>query len=306
MHSSGNRILLSKSGRSSFLFDVDALHDRLSVSFRACDIRNVWMIDDILIALQCGLKENNRPFCATEEAQDQLHASLLKVLGDNGFKEVANHFRNSLNNNTQFVLEKRIEKELSTLTRVFSRRQVLLLTDKITALGYDPENISALLIREICRLEYQLWQREQRDETPPESSLGNSLPFSKEFVTWDWRVLQLKAVGNLFNSVRIEINPFELAEVLKMTPFMEITFMMKWQEILTESADFLENSLLDLEEKNLEKIDYFSIVIRDVEKMVDFCDISTNSIFIAELHQSLESAFSSVVSQFTKTPLRKL
>lgn len=305
IHSSGNRILLGKSGRSSFLFDVDEFHDRLSNSFRACDIRNIWMVDDILIALHCGLRESARPFKNTEEDQDQLHASLIKVLNDNGFTKVAEHFRSSLQNNTLSALEERIESELSKLSSAVSRRQVLTISEKLVSLGYKPESISSLLIREICRLEVQSNDFVSVDELPPESLLSRQLPFDEKFVTWDWQILKFKAVGNLFNSIRIEVNPFELASALDDSPFMEMNFMNQWQGILTEAAAYLETCLLDLESKNLEKIDYFGISVRELDKMSYFCDVSEKSSFVSELYQSLESAFGAVVQQFSDVPIRR-
>ena len=305
IHSSANRILLGKSGRSSFLFDIDELHDRLSASFRACDIRNIWMVDDILIALHCGLRESNRPFCHSEEDKDQLHASLLKVLNDNGFAKVADHFRNSLHNNSLSYLEKRIEKELKTFVNSFSRRSVLLISDKITNLGYDPEIVSSLLIHEICRLESQHNKSLYVDELPPESRLSHLLPFAESFVGWNWDILKFKAVGNLFNSILIEVSPYELALELQMEPFMEITFMSRWQKILTDASTYLEHCLLDLEGKHLEKIDYFSIVIRDLENMSESCDVDESSPFISELYQSLQTAFDAVVKNFSNVPVRR-
>lgn len=305
IHSSGNRILLGKSGRSAFLFDVDELHDRLSASFRACDIKNIWMVDDILIALHCGLKESKRPFRNSEEDKDQLHASLLKVLSDNGFSQVADHFRNSLHNNSLSILEKRIESELSNFVTAFSRRSVLLICDKITSLGYDVENISSLLIREICRLECQQSDTLYPEESVPESRLNQLLPFSEEFASWNWKVLKFRAVGNLFNSIRIEVNPHQLAKDLEMMPFMEITFMNSWQAILTEASNYLENCLLDLEGRHLEKIDYFTIQVRGLKDMAKFCETGSDSPFIYELYQSLETAFESVVSQFSNVPIRR-
>ena len=305
IHSSGNRILLGKSGRSAFLFDIDELHDQLSTSFRACDIKNIWMVDDILIALHCGLRESKRPFCNSEEDKDQLHASLLKVLNDNGFSQVADHFRNALQNNSLLVLEKRVEIELKTFIPALSRRNVLLICDKITSLGYDVENISSLLIREICRLECQQNNNLYSEEPMPESRLSQLMPFSENFASWDWHVLKFRAVGNLFNSIRIEVNPYQLAENLRMTPFMEITFLSSWQSLLTEASGYLENCLLDLESRHLEKIDYFSIQIRGLEKMSKFCETDKESPFISELYQSLETAFDSVVSKFSNVPIRR-
>jgi hypothetical protein len=305
MHSSGNRILLNTSGEADLLFDVDDLHDRLMSSFRACDIKNSWIADDILIALHCGLKNSKMRSARTDEALDQLHAILLKVLHDNGFSEVARHFLSSLQNNSQSALEQKITEQLKQIDHVISRKLVYAISTKIINLGYPVSDVSSLLIREICRLEIA------RKKTPSEEpqivaqgNYANFFPFSEQFVDWDWNILQLKAAGNLFNSIRIDIYPVRLAESLGMDFFMELQFMGAWEKLLNKVVNYLKNCLRELPD-GTPACDYLSIVPRELDQLILKFDLGQNPPIINDIQQSLKAAFSEIFAHQPKIDIKR-
>jgi hypothetical protein len=289
------RILINQNGVAPLLQEVDSLHDRLTESFKACGIQNSWMADDMLIAVHACLKVNfNLP--QTEESLDQIHASLIKALDDNGFPVVAQHFSESLQNNSLSELLKKINTELKQLSVSIPRRTTQAVLNKVLTLGYDHESISALLIREICLLEVSSSQQEiSEDNTNP----LDFIPFDAKYVNWDWDFLTMKAAGHLFNSVRVDLYPLRLARSMNMDTFIEILFMKEWLLLIEQASSYLQSCLHHFSEINDNKIDYISIVTHDLEELSESCNLGKNPPLLTDLNQSVTAAFESVLKQFS-------
>jgi hypothetical protein len=296
-----NRILINNAGSSPFLFDIDSLHDRLNESFNACGIKNSWMADDILIAVHsCMDTDDKAPI--TEEYLDQLHARLIKVLQDNGFPEVATHFSRSLVNNSTGELIKKIDRELNQLGIPVQQQTLDAVLNKILSLGYPPEQISPLLIREFCRLELHSPSPLPQDE---DFNQLDFMPFEQKYVNWDWNFLSMKAAGHLFNSIRVDLYPVKLANSMQMKTFMELLFMNEWQQLLTKASSYLQSCLHHFAEISGNKIDYISVVTHDLEQMVITSDLGENPPLIKDLNQSVTVAFGDVLKQFSQVNFRE-
>ena len=294
MIQAANRILINNTGPAPFLFDIDTLHDRLTASFNACGIMNSWMADDILIAVHSCLNPDNKPL--SEESMDQLNASLIKILRDNGFPEVADHFCSSLQNSSVSELLKKINSEINQLNCSLPGNITQKVLNKVLSLGYPPEKISSLLIREICLLESERPRKEEFDD--PKAL--EFMPFDSRYVNWDWDILSMKAAGHLFYSVRVDLHPVKLADTLEMKTFLEMMFMSEWQQMLDKAASYLQSCLLHFSEINNRNIDYISIVTHDTEKLIENCGLAKNTPFILDLNQSVKASFGSILKKFSE------
>lgn len=296
IHSSPNRILLDSHGVSTFLFDIDKLHDQLSLSFKQHGIDNKWMADDILIALQNYMVANKFQV-RNDEDLDQLHATVVKVLQDNGFPEVADHFSQHMRDSSISFLNSKIVDEFKNLNTPFSRRSCSNVLNKILNLGYQTADISSLLIREICRLEAS--QSPVVSEAFEKTHPGEVLPLGKKYVNWNWDYLQMRTAGSLFHSIRIDICPLRIAQDLEMPVFIEMVFMNKWERVIHNASCYLESCLYHLKEFSNRQVDYISIVMHDVEKLIELGELGENPPLLADINNSLTSAFGGVIRNFS-------
>ena len=299
MIQSASRILINGAGPAPFLFDIDSMHDRLTESFKACGIMNSWMADDILIAVLSCLNPHSKPL--SEESLDQLHASLIKILRDNGFPEVAEHFSRSLQNSTVGELLNRIRNELKQIARPIQKGLEQKIIHKILSMGYPPEKISRLLIREICLLESESREKPSEDA----SKALEFMPFDARYVNWDWDVLSLKAAGHLFYSVKVDLHPLKLAESLQMKTFLEMMFLHEWQKIMDQASSYLQSCLLHFEEINSRSIDYISLIIHDTEKLIEECGLAENTPFILDLNQAVKANFGDILKNYSANYIKK-
>lgn len=295
IHDSSKRILLDSHGVSTASFDIDTLHDQISLSFRENGIDNKWMADDILIALQNYMLANSFQVKSDEDL-DQVHATVVKVLQDNGFPEVADHFSRHMQDSSVSFLNSKIVSEFKKLGTDFSGADCANVLNKILNLGYQASSISHLLIREICRLESS--QSLTSNGTFEKASPGEILPFGEKYVNWNWGYLQMRAAGALFHSIRIDIFPLTMAMHLEMPVFMEILFMDKWEKVIHKASSYLENCLCHLRDVDNLQISYISIVIHDVQKLLDFYQLGKGAPLLAEINDSLKSTFGKITRNF--------
>lgn len=293
---SPNRILLDSNGHSSFPFDIDKLHDQLSCSFKENGVQNKWMADDILIALQNYMMQNNFRVRSDEDL-DQIHAIVIKVLQDNGFPEVADHFSQSMRDSSINYLNSKIHQEFKQLCLPFSQRHCSNVLNKLLNLGFPTAEISSLLIREICRLEIETGGKtaEKYEKARP----GDILPLEKQYVSWNWDYLQMRTAGSLFNSIRVDICPYKMAQDMEMPVFIEMVFMSKWEKLINSASGYLESCLSHLREFGNQQVDYISIVLHDTEKLIEFCELGENTPLLADMNNSVTSAFGGVIRNFT-------
>lgn len=291
---SPNRILLNSNG-SSFPFDIDKLHDQLSSSFKANGISNKWMADDILIALQNYIQKNNFQIKSNEDI-DQIHAIVIKVLQDNGFMEVADHFSQNMRDSSINFLNQKIDNEFKNLGTQFSRKNSANVLNKLLNLGFDTGDISGLLIREICRLE--LKSCDITEEPYENVSPGEILPLEKQYVSWKWDYLQMRTAGALFNSIRIDIHPLLLAQDLEMPIFIELVYMEKWEKLINKAAKYLETCLYHLRDVSKQQVDYISVVMYGTERFIEFSKLENDPPVLADMNNSVTSAFSKVIKNF--------
>ena len=295
-----NRIFINSNGTKAFSFDIDHLHDQLSSAFKAHGIHNKWMADDILIALQNYMAGNNFSV-RTEEDLDQLHAIVVKVLQDNGFMEVAEYFSNSMRDSSISFLNRKIEDEFRNLECSFSQSNVGNVLNKLLSLGYQTQDISNLLVREICRLEAK--ESRKSDTNIEIADPGDILPLGKQYVNWKWDYLQMRTAGSLFNSIRIDIHPLFMAQDMDLPVFIEISFMEKWEKLLSSAAAYLETCLSHLKDVSKIQIDYISIVMHKVENFVEFCELGENPPLLADMNSSVTAAFGGVIKKYTGVKL---
>lgn len=293
---SPNRILLNSSGPASFPFDIDKLHDQLSSSFKANGVDNKWMADDILIALQNYMAKNNFSVQSDEDL-DQIHATVVKVLQDNGFPEVGDHFLQNMRDSSISFLNRKIDEEFKSLHSSYTRRNASNVLNKILSLGYETSDLSSLLIREICRLEIK--HSNEDKESSEHVKPGDILPFDKNYVNWKWDYLQLRTAGSLFNSIRIDIHPLFLAQDLDLPVFIEMIFMERWEKLLNSAANYLETCLYHLKDVNNMQVDYISIVLHRVDKFIEYCEVGDNPPLLTDLNNSVTSAFGGVIKNFS-------
>lgn len=293
---SPNRILLNSSGPAAFPFDIDLLHDQISASFKAHRIDNKWMADDILIALQNYMSQNKFTVKSSEDL-DQVHATVVKVLQDNGFPEIADHFSQNMRDSSINFLNRKIDEELRNLAKPYTRKQAANILNKILSLSYQTADISNLLIREICRLEIN--SSKTSSEVPEKVSPADILPLGKDYVNWKWDYLQMRTAGSLFNSIRIDIHPLFLAEDLELNVFIDMLFMEKWEKLINKASAYLETCLYHLKDVSNLQVDYISVVMHRVEKFVDFCELGENPPLLTDMNNSLTAAFGGVIQNFS-------
>jgi len=284
-----NRLLINEGLDPSF--DIDSLHDRLAESLRACGNRNIWIADDILIALSSCINNSSSSRGIWHQDIDQIHASLTKVLQDNGLPNVAKHFNRSLTAGAPGTLQKKIDDVLQTFTHPVARNSNEAIMQKLLSLGYPAEKISALLIREISLMETQKPETGQTATDNAPHRLQDILPFQECYANWNWDFLQLRSAGVLFNSIRIEVYPLKLAQMLNFTPFMEMIFFSEWQKLIGHAAVFLENCLQNLSREHNQKIDYISIIMHDMESFTSYCELADDAPFFHDINHSLQAAF---------------
>ena len=293
---SPNRILLNSSGTAAFPFDIDQLHDQISASFKAHRIDNKWMADDILIALQNYMAKNKFTVKSSEDL-DQIHATVVKVLQDNGFMEIANHFSQNMRDSSINFLNRKIDEELRNLSLPYSQKNAGNILNKLLSLGFQTADISNLLIREICRLEINSSQ--DNSEIIEKISPADILPLGKDYVNWKWDYLQMRTAGSLFNSIRIDIHPLFLAEDLDLNVFIEMLFMEKWEKLINKASAYLETCLYHLKDVSNLQVDYISIVMHRVEKFVEYCEVGENPPLLKDMNNSLTTAFGGVIRNFS-------
>ena len=287
--------------------NINQLHDRLTESFRACGIRNNWVADDILISLQHCLDAANSQGTQPAFDGDQINATLIKVLQDNGFPQIAEHFNQNLLEGTLGALKDKIDRVLVESASPVQANCAPRIMQKVLSLGYPAELISPLLIREIALLETRP-PKSSKDEIDGAvtSRLQGSLPFAARFVNWDWDFLQLRCAGTLFNSIRIDIYPLKLSESQNYTPFMEMLFLSEWQQIIGKAANYLKTCLATLQNTSKEKVDYISIVAHQTNQFLNLNKLHVDSPFLLELKQSLEKAFGSLIKNNPQIIIRGL
>lgn len=293
---SPNRILLNSTGSTAFPFDIDKLHDQLTASFKANGVDNKWMADDILIALQNYMKKNNVTI-QTDEDLDQIHATVVKVLQDNGFMEIADHFSQNMRDSSINFLNRKINDEFKNLHQNYTRRNTSNVLNKILSLGYQTADVSNLLIREICLLEIKSAPASNDLSEPIRP--GDILPFDKNYVNWKWDYLQIRTAGSLFNSIRIDIHPLSLARDLDLPVFIEMIFMEKWERLINSAASYLETCLFHLKEVNKMQVDYISIVLHGVETFIEFCEVGENPPLLTDINNSVTTAFGGIIKNFS-------
>ncbi len=293
---SPNRILLNSNGPAAFPFDIDKLHDQLSASFKANGIDNKWMADDILIALQNYMSQNSFTVKSDEDL-DQLHAMVVKVLQDNGFSEIADHFSQHMRDSSIHFLNRKIAEEFQNLGFSYTQANAANVLNKILNLGYETASVSNLLVREICRLENQANQKE--NDIYEAVNPGDILPLDKKYVSWKWSYLQMRTAGSLFNSIRIDIHPFYIALDLDLPVFIELVFMETWEKLMNSASKYLETCLYHLRDVSKQQVDYISIVVHNTEKFIDFCQLEKEPPLLKDMNNSLTSAFGGVINNFS-------
>ncbi len=293
---SPNRILLNSNGFAAFPFDIDKLHDQLTASFKANGIENKWMADDILIALQNYMSKNNFSV-KNDEDLDQIHAMVIKVLQDNGFSEIADHFSQNMRDSSINFLNRKIVEEFKNLNSPFSRENASNVLNCLLGICYETSEISSLLIREICRLELQSCSK--KNDLYENISPGDILPLDKKYVNWKWDYLQMRTAGSLFNSIRIDIQPLYIAQELELPVFIELVFMEKWEKLMNSAAKYLETCLYHLRDVSKQQVDYISIVVHNTENFVEYCKLGKEPPLLTDMSNSLTSAFGGVIANFS-------
>lgn len=297
---SPNRIYLNNSGACNFPFDIDHLHDQLSASLKANGIRHHSIADDIIIALQHVLSKTN--FKIRSDADlDQIHAMLIKVLQDNGFAEVADHFAQTMRDSSVNFLMAKINHEFQQIGSTFTKANAQNVLNKLLHLGYPTAELNPLLIREICKLDLEFTNKIQ--EKVEDDNASEQTILNKEYVDWNWEHLQICTTGSIFVALRIDIFPLKIAQQIDMPIFMEIIFLSYWEKLLNNVTHFLENYLQQLKSKKQKPVDYIKIVFHDQEKFNEFCQIGEKNPFPNELNKTVISAFNAIIKNFSNTKL---
>ena len=264
--------------------DLHSVHDRLAASFRACGYRNLWLVDDHIIALSTWLQHSD----SVDVSDSRVRETLIRVLLENGFEDVARHFRNAGDNSSQAALRRRLEAKLRDCGIRASEEQLEKLLLKLGLLEYNPEDLSDTFLREICLLEFP-----RCEPLPPPVVEPQSRPFAAGLFAgaagdWDESFLRFRAGGFLFNSVRIEIDPLALADSLAMGEFMEMIFFGHWNRLLEAAAARLEQLF---EGKDCELPDYLTIVNRNCEKLASRYKLSRTEDLFSDLEKSEQKYF---------------
>jgi hypothetical protein len=97
---SESSVMLSRSDGSVINFDAGALQTEIIKSFLAAGIRDAWVAEDIVLAVEYALLQSSRPdnlFPLSE-----VNAAIIKILEETGYPEVADIYRK---NNSRLDIE---------------------------------------------------------------------------------------------------------------------------------------------------------------------------------------------------------
>ena len=96
-----NSIMLVGTDGILNVFESDKLQSKIIHSFLLAGLRDIWLAEDIALAVECALEQNSREDKVF--AVSEINSTVIKILEDSGFPEVAENYRRG-NPNTEITL----------------------------------------------------------------------------------------------------------------------------------------------------------------------------------------------------------
>lgn len=97
---SDSSLMLSRPDGSLIDFDVEALQTEIIKSFLAAGVRDAWIAEDIVLAVEYALLQNSRP--GNQFSVSEVNSTIIKILEETGYPEVADVYRK---NNARLEVE---------------------------------------------------------------------------------------------------------------------------------------------------------------------------------------------------------
>ncbi|WDE97809.1 hypothetical protein PQO03_18440 [Lentisphaera profundi] len=233
----------------------------LEASFKKCGFHDVFLIDDILVAM--SLFARNKIV-----EKDDLDHLLYRVLIDNGLTDVAAHYRGVYKKEIP-LLPERIKAKLSALDKDFDEVILVKIEQRIDRAAYVKDDLSDVFIHALCLEELRLSKIEQRPYRlgegllMPNQSFRSVLNFSADQVNWKTSQLQIDSGGYLFQSIHLEVFVDEILHDLSMPPLLDLVFYEYVEDLCEKSVIYLEKALGDYLKSGGE-YDYLSVKVRSI------------------------------------------
>jgi hypothetical protein len=211
-----NSIMIIDSNGVMTSFEPERLQTKIIRCFLAAGIRESWLAEDIAMAVEFALEQNNREDKIF--ALSEINSTVVRILEDTGFPEAANVYRrgNSCSqvtfNSEQATVSKLISKHLGANSDNldFLTSKVLDATKKLNiktapptlfvelAKYYETEELPSDGLKPIA---LQKWEQASPWLVDMENIYENLKPSTKNLV--DARVIRLSGISRLFPSIKL-------------------------------------------------------------------------------------------------------
>ena len=292
--------MFNQENRSEFNFEL--LYDQLWQSFLACGYCDSWLADDILISLIDFYHLESELLLDNET----IRKKLVGVLYDNGLSDVADHYYNEHLEADKTPLQVRLQKILTDLTDFPSPMEKEMLynvEDVVALLPYKEQNITEGLLRELLLCEFKT-NSPDLIKSGTLSSIQDKilLPKTQNFSNqpefyWYPEVIRFSMGGYIFNSLKIELFPYQLKTMKGNAELIEFQFFQELEKILTEASAFLTEEMAD----NKNVLDYISLHINDFSQLTKEFTRKDKKLFNEEFHSVFEKSFIKKLSSMAKS-----
>lgn len=221
IESGGGNVNILYADGTSAAFDPEELRQRLENSFSASGRMEVWIADEIVLAVEYALR--NREEAGNDLAGPVVHAAdidecVIRVLEDAGFPETAKHFRENPVTSGDFgkLSPDRVEQYLAEklqLTGLAGSALAEKIRNAMAAIG--AAQCSPHLILELARHFRDSAASAHRLPPPPAAKPG---PAAAPVSAPAEKLLQIRRTDRIFPSIRAEIDLGRLLEKCTLIP----------------------------------------------------------------------------------------